>query len=79
MIQSNVLLYKWGIWDSESLRFTQFYMTILHEECQSRGYSLGHKNRMHKLFVKKEKKKRQKKKEGKKFRTRREIKLFFKK
>ena len=54
-------------------------MTVLHEECQSRGYSLGHKNRMHKLFVKKEKKKRQKKKEGKKFRTKREIKLFFKK
>ena len=52
-------------------------MTVLHEECQSRGYSLGHKNRMHKLFVKKEKKKRQKKKEGKKIQNQKRNKIIF--
>ena len=57
----------------------QFYMTVLHEECQSRGYSLGHKNRMHKLFVKKEKRRDRKRKKGKNSEPKKERKLFFKK
>ena len=35
------------------------------EECQSRGYSLDHKNRMHRLFVKKKKKEREREREKK--------------
>jgi len=49
-------------------------------ECQSKGYSLGHKNRNHRLFVKKKKKRereRERKKEGKKFRTKKRKKIIF--
>lgn len=35
------------------------------DECQNRGYSLGHSNRIHRSFVKKVKKNKQKSKEGK--------------
>ena len=50
-------------------------------ECQSKGYSLGHKNRMHRLFVKKKKKKERERERsnGKNSEPKKERKLFFKK